>query len=99
MHRGVVVACTLRGVRTLEIGHPPTYYFPPIDVDPSLVRPLAAFSLVCHYEAGPITGAQSVRMTQESMEVTADEGRLLAVAKVDSAADITSLIYLPFAAR
>ena len=33
-HRGVVVAETTRGVRTLETSHPPTYYFPPEHVAP-----------------------------------------------------------------
>jgi uncharacterized protein (DUF427 family) len=32
MHRGVIVAETRRGVRTLETSHPPSYYFPPEDV-------------------------------------------------------------------
>jgi uncharacterized protein (DUF427 family) len=32
VHRGVVVAETRRGVRTLETSHPPSYYFPPEDV-------------------------------------------------------------------
>jgi uncharacterized protein (DUF427 family) len=39
VHRGVVVADTLHGVRTLETSHPPTYYFPPGDIAPSVLRP------------------------------------------------------------
>ena len=31
-HRGVVIAETRRGVRTLETSHPPSYYFPREDV-------------------------------------------------------------------
>jgi uncharacterized protein (DUF427 family) len=38
VHRGVVVADTTAGVRTLETSHPPTYYFPPGDVNPSVLR-------------------------------------------------------------
>jgi uncharacterized protein (DUF427 family) len=32
MHRGVAIAETKRGVRTLETSHPPSYYFPREDV-------------------------------------------------------------------
>ena len=39
VHKGIVVADTTRGVRTLETSHPPTYYFPPEDVDARLLRP------------------------------------------------------------
>jgi uncharacterized protein (DUF427 family) len=39
VHRGVVVADTRRGVRTLETSHPPTYYFPPGDVAAGILRP------------------------------------------------------------
>jgi uncharacterized protein (DUF427 family) len=45
VHRGVVVADTTRGVRTLETSHPPTYYFPPDDVDGRLLRPASGRSL------------------------------------------------------
>jgi uncharacterized protein (DUF427 family) len=33
VHRGVTLAKTRRGVRTLETSHPPSYYFPREDVD------------------------------------------------------------------
>lgn len=36
-HQGVVIASTTRAYRTLETSHPPTYYFPPQDVDMSLL--------------------------------------------------------------
>jgi uncharacterized protein (DUF427 family) len=39
VHRGVTVAATRRGIRTLETSHPPSYYFPPDDVTMSLLRP------------------------------------------------------------
>ncbi len=45
VHRGVVVADTVKGVRTLETSHPPTYYVPPGDVDAGLLRPAAGRSL------------------------------------------------------
>ncbi len=32
VHRGVTIAETRRGVRTLETSHPPSYYFPRADV-------------------------------------------------------------------
>ncbi len=32
-HNGVILARTTRAYRTLETSHPPTYYFPPQDVD------------------------------------------------------------------
>ena len=44
-HRGVAVADTVRGMRTLETSHPPTYYFPPEDVDARLIRPATGRSL------------------------------------------------------
>jgi uncharacterized protein (DUF427 family) len=37
---GRVVASTTRGLRLLETSHPPTYYFPPEDVDRSCLEPL-----------------------------------------------------------
>ena len=35
-HRGMIVAETRRGVRTIETSHPPTYYIPADDVHASL---------------------------------------------------------------
>jgi uncharacterized protein (DUF427 family) len=37
IHRGVIIAETRRGVRTLETSHPPSYYFPREDVAMSLL--------------------------------------------------------------
>ena len=45
VHRGVLVAETTRGVRTLETSHPPTYYFPREDVAPGVLRPSGERSL------------------------------------------------------
>jgi uncharacterized protein (DUF427 family) len=39
-HRGVVLVDTVRGVRTLETSHPPTYYFPREDVNIAVLRPI-----------------------------------------------------------
>ena len=39
VHHGGTVADTVRGVRTLETSHPPTYYFPPGDVHADLLHP------------------------------------------------------------
>lgn len=44
-HRGVTIAETRSGVRTLETSHPPTYYFPRADVAMDLLRPTAHRSL------------------------------------------------------
>lgn len=38
-HRGVVVADTRASVRTLETSHPPSYYIPPADIRPGVLRP------------------------------------------------------------
>ena len=45
VHRGLVVAETGGAVRTLETSHPPSYYFPPDDIAPSILRPSARRSL------------------------------------------------------
>jgi len=44
VHHGITVAATQRAVRTLETSHPPTYYFPPDDVDMLLLHPAAGGS-------------------------------------------------------
>ena len=36
-HRGVTIAETRHGIRTLETSHPPSYYFPRDDVDMALL--------------------------------------------------------------
>lgn len=37
-HRGLIVADTRRAVRTLETSHPPSYYIPPADIAPAILR-------------------------------------------------------------
>ena len=39
IHRGRVIAETRRGVRTLETSHPPSYYFPRVDVAMEFLAP------------------------------------------------------------
>lgn len=37
-HRGVLVADTIRAIRTLETSHPPSYYIPPDDISAGVLR-------------------------------------------------------------
>lgn len=37
-HRGVLVADTSKAIRTLETSHPPSWYLPPADLTPGLLR-------------------------------------------------------------
>ena len=39
VHRDVIIADTRKGIRTVETSHPPTYYFPPADIAPSVLQP------------------------------------------------------------
>ena len=48
-HRGVRVADTRRAVRVLETSHPPSYYIPPEDIAPGLLRPAQGRS-VCEWK-------------------------------------------------
>ena len=52
-HRGVVLAETSRGVRTLETSHPPTYYFPPEAVNSALISSTARRSF-CEWKGWAI---------------------------------------------
>lgn len=38
VHRGITIAETSAGIRTLETSHPPSYYFPPADVNFTVLR-------------------------------------------------------------
>jgi uncharacterized protein (DUF427 family) len=49
VHRGVTVADTRRGVRTLETSHPPSYYFPREDIAMALLSPSSRRS-VCEWK-------------------------------------------------
>lgn len=44
-----IIAATTAGFRTLETSHPPTYYFPPVDVRASFLRP-SAHTSVCEWK-------------------------------------------------
>jgi uncharacterized protein (DUF427 family) len=44
-HKGLVLAETRRGLETLEISHPPSYYFPVEDILATALRPLGQRSL------------------------------------------------------
>lgn len=48
-HRGVVIADTRASVRTLETSHPPSYYIPPGDIAPGVLR-RAAGSSFCEWK-------------------------------------------------
>ena len=65
VHRGVVVADTRKGVRTLETSHPPSYYFPPSDIAPLVLRPSPQRS-ICEWKGEAVyfdvvVGEQSLR--------------------------------------
>jgi uncharacterized protein (DUF427 family) len=53
IHRGAVIAETRRGVRTLETSHPPSYYFPPEDVDMKLLS-VSENRSVCEWKGNAI---------------------------------------------
>ena len=50
VHQGRTVADTGRGWRVLETSHPPNYYFPPEDVDFSLLREVPAHETFCEWK-------------------------------------------------
>ncbi len=53
VHRGVIVADTRQGIRTLETSHPPSYYFPPSDIAPQVLRPSPRRSL-CEWKGDAV---------------------------------------------
>ncbi len=53
VHRGVTIADTRKAIRTLETSHPPSYYFPPTDIAPSVLRRTPRRS-VCEWKGGAI---------------------------------------------
>ena len=52
-HGGITVAETTRGVRTLETSHPPSYYFPPEDVNAALLSASRRRS-ICEWKGGAV---------------------------------------------
>lgn len=53
VHRDRVIADTRAAIRTLETSHPPSYYFPPGDIAPSVLRPSGRRS-VCEWKGAAI---------------------------------------------
>ena len=52
-HAGIIVADTRRSVRTLETSHPPSYYIPPADIAPGILR-RAAGSSFCEWKGAAV---------------------------------------------
>ena len=52
-HRGIVIADTRASVRTLETSHPPSYYIPPGDIAPGVLR-RAAGSSFCEWKGSAL---------------------------------------------
>ena len=52
-HRGIVVADTRASVRTLETSHPPSYYIPPADIAPDVLRRTAGSSF-CEWKGAAV---------------------------------------------
>ena len=48
-HAGIIDADTRRSLRTLETSHPPSYYIPPADIAPGILR-RAAGSSFCEWK-------------------------------------------------
>ncbi len=49
-HGGVVVADTVASIRTLETSHPPSYYIPPGDILPGVLRRVAGRTSFCEWK-------------------------------------------------
>ncbi len=52
-HAGTIIAQTRSAVRTLETSHPPSYYIPPADIAPGVLRRAAGTSL-CEWKGAAI---------------------------------------------
>lgn len=52
-HRGQIIADTRASVRTLETSHPPSYYIPPADIAPGVLRRAAGGSF-CEWKGQAI---------------------------------------------
>ncbi len=52
-HRGSTVADTRSAVRTLETSHPPSYYIPPADIAPGVLRRASGTS-ICEWKGSAI---------------------------------------------
>lgn len=58
-HHGCVVAETRRTIRTIETSHPPTYYFPPEDVQAVVTRSPRARSF-CEWKGSAVYSGVTV---------------------------------------
>jgi uncharacterized protein (DUF427 family) len=54
VHRGVTLVDTVRGLRTLETSHPPTYYLPPADIDMALLRRSTQRGSFCEWKGDAV---------------------------------------------
>ena len=52
-HEGRIVASTSSAIRTLETSHPPSYYIPPADIAPGVLR-RAAGSSFCEWKGAAV---------------------------------------------
>ena len=52
-HRGMIVAETTAAIRTLETSHPPSYYIPPDDITPGVLRRAPGTSL-CEWKGAAV---------------------------------------------
>ena len=52
-HAGVIVADTRASIRTLETSHPPSYYIPPKDIAPEVLR-RASGSSFCEWKGAAV---------------------------------------------
>ncbi|MDQ2766847.1 MAG: DUF427 domain-containing protein [Gemmatimonadota bacterium] len=81
VHRGIVVADTTRGVRTLETSHPPTYYFPRADIAPGVLRPVSGAShcewkgQAAYYDV--VVGPETLERAAWSYPVPSDDFALI----------------------
>ena len=50
IHKGVTLADTVAGLRTLETSHPPSYYLPPADIDMARLHPSAQRGSFCEWK-------------------------------------------------
>ncbi|WP_353228014.1 DUF427 domain-containing protein [Novosphingobium sp.] len=52
-HAGMIVASTTAAIRTLETSHPPSYYIPPADIAPGVLRRATGSSL-CEWKGAAV---------------------------------------------
>jgi uncharacterized protein (DUF427 family) len=50
VHHGIVIADTVRALRTLETSHPPTWYLSPADIAMAVLQPSSQHGSVCEWK-------------------------------------------------